>query len=77
MPGAMFSYLGFKSVRSLSEVFNAFSSALITYSVKNGWQREKRSKADHFDTCAHVFDIVWKAKRIELEGARLGNFMLK
>jgi len=73
----MLSYIGFKSLRSLSEVLNAFSTALITYSVKNGWQSEKKDKADNFDTCAHVFNIVWKARKIELEGAKLGNFMLK
>ena len=73
----MFSYLGFKSVRSLSQVFDAFCKGLCAYSVENGWQSELKTKGELYDTCAHVFTIIWKARRIELEGARLGNFMLK
>ena len=78
MAGAkMFSYLGFKSVRSLAQVFDAFCKGLCAYSVENGWQSEKKSKAGQYETCAHAFRIMWKARKIELEGARLGNFMLK
>ncbi len=73
----MLSYLGFKSVRSLSQVFDAFCKGLCAYSIESGWQSEKKIKADAYESCAHVFRIMWKARKMELEGARLGNFMLR
>ncbi len=73
----MFSFLGFKSVRSMAQMLDVFCKGLCAYSVENGWQRERKSKAGQYETCAHVFSIMWKARMMELEGARLGNFMLK
>ena len=73
----LLNYVGFKSARYLSQTFDLFCKNLFAYTVKNGWQAERRQKENDFETAAHVFKIVWKAKKIELEGARQQNFILK
>ena len=73
----LMNYVGFKSARYLSQTFDLFCRNLFAYTVKNGWTAERREKEGAYDTAAHVFRIVWKAKKIELEGARQQNFILR
>lgn len=73
----MLKYGGFKVIRSCYQTLDVISEKVVKYSLVHGHQSDKLKKANDFDNCAHVCEILWKARKIELEDPRKQNFMLR
>ena len=46
--------------------------------MERGWRSERnQAKEDEYEKSAHVTRVWWKSRKIELEGAKLTNFILR
>ncbi len=72
----MLDYVWFKFVRLLYYFADFFLRVLFRYSLTKGWSSERKTSAE-FENSAHVTRVLMKGRKIELEGARIPNFILR
>ena len=72
----MLDYVWFKFVRLMYWFTDWLLRVVFRYSLSKGWHSERKQGA-HFDNCAHVTRVLMKGRKIELEGARINNFILR
>ena len=72
----MLDYVWFKLVRLLYWLSDWLLRLVFRYSLSKGWHSERKQGA-HFDNSAHVTRVLMKGRKIELEGARINNFILR
>ena len=76
----MLGYVGFKILRLFVSLLDLISSLFCGYSMEKGWRSERsaaKEGEDAYSHCAHVTRVWWKSRKIELEGAKLTNFILR
>ena len=73
----------FKLVQSLYFLADFFTSLFLKYSLQSGVIDRGKKKTGavepetEYRTGAHVATVLWKSRKMELEGAELGNFILR
>jgi hypothetical protein len=72
----MLDYVWFKFVRFLYKFTDFFLRVIFRYSLSKGWSSD-RKKGSEYENSAHVTRVVMKGRKIELEGARINNFILR